>query len=32
MHFSILAWKITWTEEPGGLQWGRVESNMTQHT
>ena len=18
-HFSILAWKITWTEEPGGL-------------
>ena len=19
-HFSILAWKITWTEEAGGLQ------------
>ena len=19
-HFSILAWKILWTEEPGGLQ------------
>ena len=19
-HFSILAWRITWTEEPGGLQ------------
>ena len=19
-HFSILAWEITWTEEPGGLQ------------
>ena len=19
-YFSILAWKITWTEEPGGLQ------------
>ena len=19
-HFSILAWKIQWTEEPGGLQ------------
>ena len=19
-HFSILAWKISWTEEPGGLQ------------
>ena len=26
-HSSILAWKITWTEEPGGLQskgWQRV--------
>ena len=22
-HSSILAWKIPWTEEPGGLQWGR---------
>ena len=20
IHFSILAWKISWTEEPGGLQ------------
>ena len=20
MHFNILAWKIPWTEEPGGLQ------------
>ena len=20
MHFSILAWEIPWTEEPGGLQ------------
>ena len=19
-HFSVLAWKIPWTEEPGGLQ------------
>ena len=19
-HFRILAWKISWTEEPGGLQ------------
>ena len=19
-HFSILVWKIAWTEEPGGLQ------------
>ena len=26
-HYSILAWRITWTEEPGGLQsmgWQRV--------
>ena len=24
-HFSILAWEILWTEEPGGLYspWGR---------
>ena len=20
-HSSILAWRIPWTEEPGGLQW-----------
>ena len=20
-HFSILAWRISWTEEPGGLQF-----------
>ena len=20
-HFSTLAWKIAWTEEPGGLQF-----------
>ena len=20
-HFSILAWRIPWTEEPGGLQF-----------
>ena len=28
-HFSILAWKIPWLEEPGGLQpWGhRVRDN-----
>ena len=32
-HSSILAWRIPWTEEPGGLQsigWERV--NMTQVT
>ena len=29
---NILAWKIPWTEEPGGLQsMGSQELNMTQH-
>ena len=29
----ILAWKIPWTEEPGGLQaMGHKESNTTEHT
>ena len=28
----ILAWKIPWTEEPGGLQsWGCKESDVTKH-
>ena len=30
-HSSILAWRIPWTEEPGGLQsWGCKESDMTE--
>ena len=30
-HFSILAWRIPWTEEPGGLQSkGCKESDMTE--
>ena len=31
-HFSILAWRIPWTEEPGALYspWGRKESDMTE--
>ena len=30
-HFSILAWKIPWTEEPGRVQsMGLQESDMTQ--
>ena len=30
-HSSILAWKIPWTEEPGGLQsMGSQESDMTE--
>ena len=29
-HSSILAWRIPWTEETGGLQpMGSQESNMT---
>ena len=33
-HPSILAWKNTWTEEPGvGYSpWGRQESDMTEVT
>ena len=27
-HSSILAWRIPWTEEPGGLQ-GRVAQSWT---
>ena len=29
-HSSILAWKIPWTEEPGGLQVHRVTKNQIQ--
>ena len=30
-HSSILAWRIPWTEEPGGLQsMGSKESDMTK--
>ena len=30
-HSSILAWRIPWTEELGGLQYtGRKESDMTE--
>ena len=29
-HFSVLAWRISWIEEPGGLQsMGSQESDMT---
>ena len=32
-HSSILAWRIPWTEEPGGLQSvGRKESDTTEAT
>ena len=31
-HSSILAWRIPWTEEPGGLYspWDRKQSNTTE--
>ena len=28
-HSSILAWKISWTEEPGGLQSMRFQGSDT---
>jgi len=33
-HSSILAWKIPWTEEPGGLQsmGSQGAVYMTEHT
>ena len=32
IHFSILVWKIPWTEEPGRLQsMGCKELDMTEH-
>ena len=31
-HSSILAWRIQWTEEPGGLQsMGPKDSDVTEH-
>ena len=31
-YSSILAWKISWTEEAGGHSpWGHKESDMTEH-
>ena len=31
-HSSILAWRIPWTEEPGGLQSLGSESDTTEHS
>ena len=36
-HSSILAWRIPWTEEPGGLQFKRSQSwtrlkQLSMHT
>ena len=32
-YSNILAWRIAWTEEPGGLYspWGRKELDMTEY-
>ena len=31
-HSSVLAWRIPWTEEPGGYSpWGRKESDTAEH-
>ena len=30
-HSSVLAWRIPWTEVPGGLVWGHKESDRTEH-
>ena len=31
-HFSILAWRIPWTEEPGGYSpWDRKELGTSEH-
>ena len=31
-HSGILAWKISWTKEPGGLQsMGSQDSDTTEH-
>ena len=32
-HSGILAWRIPWTEEPGGYSlWGCKDSDTTEHT
>ena len=33
-HSGIIAWRILWTEEPGGLcsPWGPEESDTTEVT
>ena len=31
-HSSILAWRIPWTEEPGGLQTMRTQLDMAEAT
>ena len=30
-HYSILAWRIPWTEEPGGLQFIHTHTHTHTH-
>ena len=32
IHFSILAWTVLWTEEPGGLQSAESHMNHSHHS
>ena len=33
IHSSQYSWKMSWTEESGGLSpWGHKESDVTEHT
>ena len=32
-HYNILAWRVSWTEEPGGLQsMGSQKVGLSMHT
>ena len=31
-HSSVLAWRIPWTEEPGGLTVHAVTKSQTKHS
>ena len=31
IHSSILAWEISWTEEPGGLQAAKSQTCLSVH-
>ena len=32
MHSSVLTWKISWSEEPGGIAWDCKELGKTENT
>ena len=31
IHSNILAWEISWTEEPGGLQVAKSQTCLSMH-